>query len=268
MKNEKTVLPPHGYFRTSSAEAEIQPKAMRLSDLAAEDFGFSAPLAGVNITRTTSYGFPVMTSSLKDGTYHTVVCGRIWESDALTRRALVKAVSELISSYTKNMRRCLIAGIGNPDIPADALGAKICSRVISSRDTAAPVFVICPMTEGRTGIDTAVYIKAIADAVRPDVIIAADALCAKSRERLQSVIQISDCGITPGSALSRTKGEISRKTMPCPVVTIGVPTVISTASMNEDDPEPLLVTRADSDIITDCYASVIASAVNSAIFGK
>jgi spore protease len=130
------------------------------------------------------------------------------------------------------------------------------------------MYVICPMTEAKTGIDTAVYIRAIAEAVHPEVIIAADALCAKSRERLQTVIQISDCGITPGSALSRTKGEISSSTMPCPVVTIGVPTVISTESMDGDAGEPLLVTRAESDLITDCYSSIIAGGIHSAIYGK
>lgn len=242
--------------------------AARISDLAAEDFGFSAPVTGMKTSHSTSYGFPVMTSELSGGTYHTVVCGRIWEGDAMTRRALVQALAAQIGSFTKNRRRCLIAGIGNPDIPADALGSKICRRIIASHDSPSPVFVICPMTEARTGIDTAVYVRAIADAIHPDIIIAADALCARSRERLQTVVQISDCGITPGSALARTKGEISAATMPCPVVTIGVPTVISTASMDPEDDEPLLVTRAESDIITDCYASVIAAAVNTAIFGK
>ena len=75
-------------------------------------------------------------------------------------------------------------------------------------------------------------------------------------------------GITPGSALSHTKSAISSETMPCPVVTVGVPTVISTSSMADDSGEPLLVTRAQSDIITDCYASIIAAAVNSVIYGK
>ena len=36
----------------------------------------------------------------------------------------------------------------------------------------------------------------------------------------------------------------------------------------EDETEPLLVTRADSDVITDCYASILAGAINACLFGK
>jgi len=240
----------------------------RTSDLADENFGFAAPAEGTKISRRASWGFPVGVFETASGSYRTIVSGRIWESDSMTRRSLVRAAAECIGEYAGHRRRCLVCGIGNPDIPADALGTLICSRVAAAHNSPAPIFTVCPMTQSRTGIDTAVFIRAIADAVHPDLIIACDALCAKSRERLQTVIQISDCGITPGSALSRTNGEISSATMPCPVITIGVPTVISTASMDPCTDEPLLVTRTESDIITDCYATVIAGAINLALFGK
>lgn len=250
-----------------STQSHIFPDR-RTSDLADENFGFAAPAEGTKVSRRASWGFPVAVSETPSGSYRTIISGRIWESDSMTRRSLVRAAAECISEYAGHRRRCLVCGIGNPDIPADALGTLVCSRVAAGHDSPSPIFTVCPMTQSRTGIDTAVFIRAIADAVHPDLIIACDALCAKSRERLQTVIQISDCGITPGSALSRTKGEISSATMPCPVVTVGVPTVISTASMDPGTDEPLLVTRAESDIITDCYASVIAGSINLALFGK
>ena len=113
------------------------------------------------------------------------------------------------------------------------------------------------------------HVRALADLLCPDLIITADALAARSRERLHTVIQITDTGITPGSALSHTNEEISRRTMPCPVLSIGIPTVISTAALTgEDETEPMFVTRADSDRITDRCASVLAGAVNAAVFGK
>lgn len=240
----------------------------RTSDLAVENFGFASPLSGTEVFQSESHGYPVLSSAVSKGTYRTVVCGKIWEADSSERRALVRASSSVLSSLTGKQNRWLIAGIGNPDVPSDALGSKICRRILVSRKASCEVFTVCPMTEARTGIDTAIFIRAIADAVHPDIIIAADALCAKSKERLQTVIQFSDCGITPGSALSHTNGAVSTETMPCPVVTVGVPTVISTSSMADDSGEALLVTRAQSDIITDCYASIIAAAVNSVIYGK
>lgn len=246
----------------------------RHSDLAVEHFGFAAPAHAVPIGESIRSGFPVLTSFLPDGCYHTVVSGRIWLESAEVRRRLVRVCAAILREMTGECRRVLFAGIGNPDIPSDALGAKACSRILvtgESSDTPS-VFAVQPGTASRTGIDTAAVIRCIAAEIRPDVIIAADALAAKSRSRLQTVLQITDTGITPGSAIAHTAQEISRRTMPCPVLSIGVPTVISSAALTESDEnpddEPLLVTRADSDIITDCWASVISGAVNAAVFGK
>ena len=76
-------------------------KARRISDLAVEDFGFSAPLTGIMIKRSTSYGFEVISSERDEGEFHTIVAGRIWENDSMTRRALVRATAEQLTKFTK-----------------------------------------------------------------------------------------------------------------------------------------------------------------------
>lgn len=245
----------------------------RSSDLAVENFGFAAPLHSDTVTETVRDGFSIIHASLPEGEYHTIVCGKIWRSQASLRRRLSSLTADILRETIGNPKRILFCGIGNPEIPSDALGAKIADRLIVTGETPPPgspsVFAIKPGIAAQTGIDTSVYLRCVADVIKPDMIIVADSLAARTRERLQTVIQISDSGLTPGSALSHTSGEISRRTMPCPVLSIGVPTVISTAALSDEaEDEPLLVTRADSDIVTDCYASILSSALNSAIFGK
>ena len=64
--------------------------------------------------------------------------------------------------------------------------------------------------------------------------------------------------------------------MPCPVLSVGVPTVVRAADLPSDpgDPgkapasPPLFVTRADTEAMVSCYAALIASAVNGAFSGN
>lgn len=240
----------------------------RTSDLAVENFGFAAPLHTDSATEHTHGGFTVLHARLDGGEYHTLISGKIWQETAAVRRKLLAVTAEILKERIGSSSRALFCGVGNPAVPSDSLGARTAERLIVTGEAHTPsVFAIRTGIPAHTGIDTADYLRCIAEMLRPDVIIAVDALAAKSRERLQTVIQIAD-SLTPGSALAHTSGEISEKTMPCPVVSIGVPTVISTAALSDSDDEPLFVTRAESDIITDCYASIIGGAINSVFFGK
>lgn len=240
----------------------------RKSDLAVENFGFAAPAHSRQVTETVTHGFTHLQAETQYGSYHTIVCGKVWLEGAEYRRRLVSAAAEIIREEAGTARRVLFCGAGNSAIPSDSLGARTADKLIVTGESRTPeVFAIRTGIPAQTGIDTAQYLRCTAEMLMPDAIIITDALAARSRERLQTLIQISD-GLTPGSALAHTSGEISARTMPCPVISIGVPTVISTSALTDDRDEPLFVTRAESDIITDCYASIIGGAINSALFGK
>ena len=112
-------------------------------------------------------------------------------------------------------------------------------------------------------------IALLADHTDADLILTVDSVAAQTQERLQTVLQITDAGMTPGSAMSHTSGGITRETMRRPVVSVGVPMVIRADLLNDEfSAEPMFVTRAETDIIGDCYASVIAGAVNLALSGN
>ena len=66
---------------------------------------------------------------------------------------------------------------------------------------------------------------------RPDVVLAIDALAAKDIHRLSTTIQICDTGIMPGAGMGNHRKEISEKTVGCPVISIGVPTVIDSRTL-------------------------------------
>ena len=76
----------------------------RTSDLADENFGFAAPAEGTKISRTASWGFPVGVYETSSGSYRTIVSGRIWESDSMTRRSLVRAAAECIREYAGSIQ--------------------------------------------------------------------------------------------------------------------------------------------------------------------
>lgn len=247
---------------------EVTMHTPRSSDLAIENFGFAAPLYSSDITESVTEGFPHLFAKTESGGYHTLICGKVWQETGAYRRRLLRAAAEILQDEIGKASRILFCGVGNPAIPSDSLGAKTAEKLIVTGEEHTPsVFAIRPGIPAHTGIDTADYLRCIAEMLEPDVIVIADSLAARSRERLQTVIQIAN-SLTPGSALAHTSGEISANTMTCPVVSIGVPTVISTAALSDSADEPLFVTRAESDIITDCYASVIGGALNSVFFGK
>ncbi len=126
----------------------------------------------------------------------------------------------------------LFIGVGNEDVTIDSFGPKMINRIAvtnmldipesSAHKTAAfaaPVFA-------KSGIESAELAAATAAALKPAAAVIFDSLAAKEPQNLCRVFQLTDCGIRPGSGASRHAKEISQNTLGCPVITLGVPTVI------------------------------------------
>ena len=123
--------------------------------------------------------------------------------------------------------------------------------------------------------------------VRPDVVLIIDALAARSCERLSSTVQISDAGISPGSGVGNHRAAITRETVGVPVIAVGVPTVVDSATLVydalreagiEEIREPLrkvlengksfFVSPKESDVITEQVSQVLADAIAMAFTGN
>ena len=102
----------------------------------------------------------------------------------------------------------------------------------------------------RTGVETLELIRGAADRLHPSVVIAIDALAARSRHRLCATVQLGDTGLIPGSGVGNHRKAVNARTLGVPVIALGVPTVIDGAALCGDEDAPpsgLFVTPQDID---------------------
>ena len=150
----------------------------------------------------------------------------------------------------------LVVGLGNRHITADSLGPKVVDGLLVTRhlfdlmpedieNGVVPVCALSPGVLGLTGIETSEIIKGVTDRVKPDVIIAIDALASRSISRVMTTIQLADTGITPGAGIGNVRSGINRETLNVPVIAIGVPTVVDAATMANDTIDMVIETIAE-----------------------
>ncbi|MGM9636763.1 MAG: GPR endopeptidase [Eubacteriales bacterium] len=132
------------------------------------------------------------------------------------------------------IRSALAVGLGNRDVTPDSLGPLSVDRLPITRqipDYPIKISGLSPGVIGQTGIDCGELIESWVRVDRPDLLLVIDALAAKSTDRLACTVQITDCGIVPGSGVGCHRSEISRSTMKIPVIAIGVPTVVDSRTL-------------------------------------
>lgn len=215
-------------------------------------------IRGITYKETQMYDIPVndMKITTEEGSaiigkpvgrYVTVECGKVWlmgedEKDKVCS-AVVDCITELVPKGPKTV---LVIGLGNRDITPDALGPKTLDGLIVTRHVKEhdkdlfnkigqeEIAAISPGVVGQTGIETLELIRGAVERVRPDVVIAIDALAARSVERLATTVQLSDTGISPGSGIGNRRKEINRTTLGVPVIALGVPTVVDSSTLVYD----------------------------------
>lgn len=181
------------------------------------------------------------------GNYITIEVPRLRENDQVlmedTCKELAKELTRLISIDEK--ATVLIVGLGNWNVTPDALGPKVISSMMVTRhlleyvpeqvdNGVRPVCAVAPGVLGITGIETGEIIKGIVERVKPQLVIAIDALASRRMDRVSTTIQLADTGISPGSGVGNKRMEISNNTLGVPVIAIGVPTVVDAATMAND----------------------------------
>jgi len=87
---------------------------------------------------------------------------------------------------------------------------------------------------GVTGIETSEIVKSLVEKVKPDRVVAIDALASRKMERVNSTIQISTAGISPGGGVGNTRKSLTKETLGVDVIAIGVPTVVDAATLTID----------------------------------
>ncbi|MDO5388589.1 MAG: GPR endopeptidase [Clostridia bacterium] len=186
------------------------------------------------------------------GTYITLESSYIKENDIEAHEELISILSKYIKSLCpKNTKTTLVIGLGNYQVTPDALGPKVVDKVLVTRhikesvpqdinNSVSSVAALAPGVMGMTGIETVEVVKGVTDHVKPDLVIAVDALAARKVSRVNSTIQLSDTGVAPGAGVGNKRKTIDKETLGVPVIAIGVPTVVDAATMANDTIERVI----------------------------
>ncbi len=189
------------------------------------------------------------------GNYITIESEAMKENDTETHEAITEILSEKLKALgrLKKDSVVLIIGLGNWHVTPDALGPKVISKVLVTRHIAdsgavpeallghvRPVCAVSPGVMGITGIETAEIVKGIVERVKPDLLLAIDALAARHTSRINATIQMSDTGVNPGAGMGNKRMALNEETMGIPVIAIGVPTVVDAATLVNDTMDMLL----------------------------
>lgn len=181
------------------------------------------------------------------GSYITLESPLLKENDREAHNLIIEVLSKYIANLciVNENPSVLVVGLGNSHVTPDSLGPKTIDRILVTRhlkdniseDIAgcvSSVAAIAPGVMGITGIETVEIVKGITEKIKPDIVIAIDALAARKVSRINSTIQISDTGIAPGAGVGNTRKAINKESLGVPVIAIGVPTVVDAATLAND----------------------------------
>lgn len=214
------------------------------------------------------------------------------EPDEGYHEVISKCISEelknMLQEINENKRKeedieeVLIVGLGNRQVTADALGPLVVDNLLINRHLIkefgrhatinAGGKSICSLEPGvmaKTGMETAEIVKGVVHQIKPDVLIVVDALAARSLRRLNRTIQITDTGIWPGSGVGNHRNAIDKETLGIPVIAIGVPTVVDSATIVGDALEKILEEQdKEGSSRLDRYRHIVPELNNMFMTGK
>ncbi len=103
-----------------------------------------------------------------------------------------------------------MVGLGNREVTPDAVGPLTMDRLkeivpIYYSDEGSELYVYAPGVTIQTGLETADFVKALVNEIKPDLLIVVDALAARDSSRLCKTIQMTDTGIHPGSGVGNSQ---------------------------------------------------------------
>jgi len=168
------------------------------------------------------------------------------ELKELAEAELFRQLKKLLAG--KPAEHMLVVGLGNREVTADAVGPLTIDHLIVTRHyfqeervgaavgkKYRKVSAFVPGVMAQTGMETMELIRGVVEETRPDVVLAVDALAARSPKRLNTTIQLTDTGISPGAGVGNNRKELNERSLGCPVIAIGVPTVLDAVTIAKEE---------------------------------
>ena len=196
------------------------------------------------------------------GTYITIEAPELSTPDEDYHREISEEISTHLRKLIdlKKEKSVLVVGLGNAAITADALGPQVVDNLLMTRhiikeyglrgikhEKMHRISGIAPGVMAQTGMETAEIVQGIVSETKPDVVVAIDALEARSVRRLSRTIQITDTGIHPGSGVGNHRNGLTEENLQVKVIGIGVPTVVDAATIVHDSMAHLLDTLEETE---------------------
>lgn len=202
---------------------------------------------------TTENGAKIM--GRPQGTYITIEAPNLSVPDEDYHREVSEELAKHLRQLVdlKKERSILVVGLGNQGITSDSLGPSVVENMKMTRHIIREYGLkgmgeekmhrtsgLVPGVMAQTGMETSEIVRGVVEETKPDVVIAVDALAARSTKRLNRTIQITDTGINPGSGVGNHRIGLSEENLKVKVIGIGVPTVVDAATIVHDSMAHLL----------------------------
>jgi spore protease len=242
--------------------------ALEARELWQESAERTTRLRGVKATKTKLEGYPVTRVDILDargekalgkpqGSYLTIDLTTFWQRKADFFERAVRAVGGQLKALLPAEGAALVVGLGNRAMTPDAVGPLAADSVLVTRHLISampkhfsgfrPVSVCRTGVLGTTGVESAEAVRGLVEQVQPALVIAIDALASRRVGRVCATVQLSDTGIIPGSGVGNHRSALNRETLGVPVVAIGVPTVVDSATLAADLLEESGITDIDEE---------------------
>ncbi len=214
------------------------------------------------------------------GHYTTINCSKIFTCLHTVQNYVAQRLANSIQKFIcikKKKPRVMVVGLGNGGMVADSLGVACGQKLLVTqgvpdelRKELGNLCYLEPKVKGVTGINSFDIISGVVGNVKPDVVILIDTLCANDISRLACSFQLSNAGILPGAGVGNSTKMLNKEFLKCEVIALGVPLIISGASMGVDSQECANIhfTPKEIDFYIRACANVIGSAINMAVHGK
>lgn len=212
------------------------------------------------VTIENEHGAKVMGKPI--GTYITIEAPKLSEEDESYHKPLSKEVARYLKKLMgeKKEEHVLIVGLGNRDITPDALGPQVVDNLFVTRhlikeygqefkeDNKMEIMsAIAPGVMGQTGMEVSEILNGIIHETHPKLAIVIDALAARSTERLNTTIQLTDTGISPGSGVGNNRKALNEEGLGIQTIAIGVPTVVDAVTIVSDAMENFMADKGFSE---------------------
>ena len=233
------------------------------------------------------------------GSYITLTLPEDGLASKEVRKEAGRCLAAELSLLMGEVRSVLVVGLGNRHVTPDALGPQTIENLFVTRhvqnhypellpEGTPTVSAFAAGVMGVTGVETAEAVTGIASILKPDLIVAVDALASSESDHVGTMVQLNDTGISPGAGVGNFRMGLSKGTLGIPVIALGIPLVLTAESIlytglvRMSAQELFLkakrklggaflsmcVTPKDIDAMVKDGASILSYGLNLALFGE